>query len=515
MGMRLILPPGVSAARFAQALTAFAGVVGKEWVLATDEDRETYLDAYSPGLAESHAPSAAVAPANVEQLQGLLRVANQFRIPLWPISRGKNFGYGGAAPRMTGTVMLDMGRMNKIIEVNAKQGYCIVEPGVGFFDLYEYVKANRIPLQLGIPGNGWGSVVGNALERGFSAMGDHSNNICGLEVVLANGEIVRTGMGAMQNSSTWPLFKHGFGPSWDQLIVQSNFAVVTKMCLWMRPEDEAAITVDIKLDKPEELEWYANATAPLRLRGVLEGHVRLTSYQSSATVPTLRSEWHTGPGSIPDEAIAKIKQRFNVGWWNGTLRLAGYSEVCEANLKVLQTQFAKFTKQEFPVTRSTGEQRVGPSTYPLQMVNWFGGRGGHIGFSPVMPCDARLIQEQFERTRRRNQEFGLDYSGTFYLDGRSATNVNLILYDKDNAEMKQRVHGLFEALVRDAQALGYAEYRTHLSYMDEVAATFDFNQHALRKLNERVKDALDPNGVLAPGRNGIWPSAYRQQRGKL
>jgi 4-cresol dehydrogenase (hydroxylating) flavoprotein subunit len=513
--MKLILPPGISAAQFDQALAAFAGVVGKEWVLATDEDRDSYLDAYAPGAEENHAPSAAVAPADVAQIQGILKVANQFRIPLWPISRGKNFGYGGAAPRMPGTVMLDLGRMNRIIEVNEAQCYCIVEPGVGFFDLYEYLQKNKVALQMGTPGNGWGSVMGNALERGFSPAGDHSSNICGLELLLANGEIVRTGMGAMGNGKAWPLFKHGFGPSWDQMIVQSNFAIVTKMCLWMKPEDEAAINIDIRLDKPEELQWFTHAVTPLRQKGVLDGLVRITSYQASATVPTLRSEWYTGPGPIPDDVIEKMKSRLNVGWWNGTLRLSGYRDVCEANLKILQSRFAEFTKQEFAFTRLPGSARAGPTTYPLQMTNWYGGRGGHIGFSPAMPADGGLVQEQFERTRRRYQEFGLDYSGTFYNDGRSVTNVNLILYNRDDPDMKRRVRELFLALVSDAKQMGYGEYRTHLSYMDDVAASFDYNNHALRVLNERVKDALDPNGVLAPGRNGIWPQGYRDQRGKL
>ncbi len=513
--MKLILPPGVSAARFAQALQAFERIVGKEWVLATDEDRETYLDAYAPGKEDSHAASAAVAPASVEEIQALLKVANEYRIPLWPISRGKNFGYGGAAPRMTGTVMLDLGRMNRIIEVNDKLCYCILEPGVGFFDLYEHLQANKIALQMGTPGNGWGSVMGNALERGFSPAGDHSNNICGLEVVLASGEIVRTGMGAMEGGKAGPLFKHGFGPSWDQMIVQSNFAIVTKMCLWMKPEDEAAINIDVRLDKPQELEWYMSAVTPLRQRGVLDGFVRVTSYQATATVPTLRKELYDGPGSIPDDVIEKIKSRYNVGWWNGNLRLSGYSDVCEANLKIVQNQFAKFSKQEFPVTRTPGSARASPSTYPLQMVNWYGGRGGHIGFSPAMPADGRLVQEQFQRTRARYLEFGLDYSGTFYNDGRSVTNVNLILYSRDDAEMKERVRKLFLALVKDSHEHGYGEYRTHLSYMDDVAASFDFNDHALRRLNERVKDSLDPNGVLAPGRNGIWPKAYRDQRNKV
>ena len=514
--MQLILPPGIDAAGFRRAMDAFAAIVGREWVLATDEDRDTYLDAYAPGAEESHAPAAAIAPASVEQVQAVLRVANQHRIPLWPISRGKNFGYGGAAPRMPGTVMLDMGRMNRILEVNEEFGYCIVEPGVGFFDLHEHLRSNNIRLQPGIPGNGWGSPVGNALERGFSTViGDNSANICGLEMVLPDGELVRTGMGAMSNSAAWPLYKHGYGPSWDQLIVQSNFAVVTKMCLWLRPEDEMTINIDVKLDDPGEIEWFTAAATPLRQRGLVNGLVRLTSHLASATMPTLRREWYTGPGSIPDAVIAKIKARYGVGWWNGGLRISGYSEVCEAQLRIVLAELAKHSQQEFPVTRVAGSGRGGPTTTPLQLVNWYGGRGGHIGFSPAMPADGRLVREQFERTRRRYIEFGLDYSGTFYNDGRACTNVNLIIYDRDDADMKRRVRELFLALISDAKLLGYGEYRTHLSYMDDVADSFDFNGHALRRLNERVKDALDPNGVLAPGRNGIWPQGYRNLRGKL
>ena len=46
-----------------------------------------------------------------------------------------------------------------------------------------------------------------------------------------------------------------------------------------------------------------------------------------------------------------------------------------------------------------------------------------------------------------------------------------------------------------------------------VADTYDYNDHALRRLNERVKNALDPAGILAPGKSGIWPPAYAAERG--
>src|SRR6478736_1785971 len=130
--MPSILPPKVSEATFNQALGAFRSVVGREWVLDTDSDRETYLDSYALGEGREHLPSAAVAPASVEEVQAILRHANAFKVPLWPISRGKNLGYGEAAPVMPGTVILDLGRMNRIIELDPKLAYVRLEPGVSF-----------------------------------------------------------------------------------------------------------------------------------------------------------------------------------------------------------------------------------------------------------------------------------------------------------------------------------------------------------------------------------------------
>src|SRR5690554_7703504 len=111
--MKLSLPPGVSAAAMSAAFTDFASVVGAQWVLATDEDRQTYTDHFA--LDESrHAPAGAVVPSSVDEVREVVRIANKHRIPLWPISRGKNFGYGGAAPRLKGSVVLDLSRMKKI-----------------------------------------------------------------------------------------------------------------------------------------------------------------------------------------------------------------------------------------------------------------------------------------------------------------------------------------------------------------------------------------------------------------
>jgi 4-cresol dehydrogenase (hydroxylating) len=518
--MKLLLPKGLSARRFDKALAAFERVVGREWVLATDEDRETYLDIYAPGDEASHAPAAAVCPASAEEVQAVMRVANEHGVPLWPIARGKNYGYGGAAPVMAGTVMLDMTRMKRILEVDAKLGFCLIEPGVGFFDLHDYLSRNGIPLWMGIPGNAWGSVIGNALERGFSSTpyGEHCSSLCGLEVVLPTGELVRTGTGAMSNSATWPVFKYGFGPSWDQLFVQSNFGVVTKAGFWLMPEPESTLNMSLRVPKPEDMGWLVDTLTPLRLQRVLEHNVGITSYMGSATMSSQRVEWYDGPGALPESAVQAIMDKTGAGWWNLSLKLYGLPEVNEAHRALIEKTIAPHTNAQFAVTRwNRGDRRESggpprPSVFPLQIVNWHGGRGGHIAFSPALPANGKLVLEQLERTRRRYAEHGIDFSSTFYISGRHVINVNLMLYDRDDAELTGRTKRLFRTLVEDSARAGYCEYRTHLSYMDDVARTLDFNDHALLRLNETVKDALDPNGILAPGKSGIWPRRLRGER---
>src|ERR1700678_3268162 len=112
-------PPGVNAKDFSDALKQFEETVGKEWVFTSDEDVALYRDAYSPfwGEPEERVASAAVAPSTVEEVQAVMKTANQYKIPVYPISTGKNLGYGGSAPNPSGRVVVDLKRMNRILDV--------------------------------------------------------------------------------------------------------------------------------------------------------------------------------------------------------------------------------------------------------------------------------------------------------------------------------------------------------------------------------------------------------------
>src|SRR5580693_5525540 len=93
-------PPGINEHDFAEALRQFERVIGPEWVFSSKQDLDLYRDAYSPfwGEPEERVASAAVAPNTVEQVQQIVRIANRFKVPLYPISTGRDLGYGGSAP---------------------------------------------------------------------------------------------------------------------------------------------------------------------------------------------------------------------------------------------------------------------------------------------------------------------------------------------------------------------------------------------------------------------------------
>ena len=136
------LPPGFTAAKMSQARKAFEAALGADKVFFEDLDRTGYQDKFAIDDARHH-PAGAIAPTSVEEVQAAVKIANQFRVPLWPISRGKNLGYGTSAPELAGSVVLDLSRMKKI-EFDAANGVVTLEPGVGFYDLYDYLQQHSL-----------------------------------------------------------------------------------------------------------------------------------------------------------------------------------------------------------------------------------------------------------------------------------------------------------------------------------------------------------------------------------
>lgn len=524
------LPPGVSAKDFQTVLRQFEGVVGKEWVFSSDEDVELYRDSYSPFWHEPEdpVPSAAVAPDGVEQIQQIVRIANKYKVPLWTVSTGKNLAYGGSAPRLSGSVVLDLKRMNRILEVNDRNHYALVEPGVSYFDLYRYIHERGLNVFIDAPDPGWGSPVGNTLDRGggHTPLRDHFSTLCGMEVVLANGDVVRTGMGALPNSKTWQQYKYGFGPYVDGIFTQSNFGIVTKMGVWLYPMPEMRFLGTVSVPKHDDLIPMVNTLSYLMNSNIVLGTTRVSSsvigQSRDAELTALRAK----PGGASTAELEDYVKRKNLPYWSIDLPFYGPTEVVPAQWAFAKRKFSTIPGVQF---RDGATNNLPPSPEDLAKVANTVPLGvpslaifssiprdayGHIGLSPITPMTGEAVFEVMDVFDKVFQEMGIDNvgvvpAGTYY--PRSFFFLFVLPIEHD-IQKNQKMRAAFKRLVQLGAEKGWGEYRTHLAFMDDVANTYSFNNHALLRLHETIKDALDPNGILAPGKSGIWPKSMRKAR---
>ena len=271
--MSTTLPPVPSEKALSAALDGFAAAVGSAAVLTSEAELAEFRDPFAHATWDDYTASAVVMPTTVEEIQAILRVANEHKVPLWTHGQGRNNGYGGPAPRVRGSVIVSLRNMNRVLEVNEECAYAVVEPGVRWFDLYDAIQAGGHKLWLSIADLGWGSVIGNTLDHGVTYLpyGQDMGAQCGMEVVLANGDVLRTGMGAMPGNKAWHLYKRGLGPTPDQLFMQSNYGIVTKMGVWLMPQPQTYMPFWVRVWKDDDLAPMADTLRKLLLDRTIEG----------------------------------------------------------------------------------------------------------------------------------------------------------------------------------------------------------------------------------------------------
>jgi (+)-pinoresinol hydroxylase len=542
--MATVLPPGLSARTFADAVEEMQRAVGAEWIFTSEEDLETYRDPYSLrwGDADEYLASGAVAPDTVEQVQAIVGIANKYKFPLYPISTGKNLTYGGAAPTYTGSVVVDLKRMNRILQVDEKRNFALVEPGVSYFDLYRYIQERGLKLWIDCPDPGWGSFIGNALEHGIGYTStpyrDHFGAHCGMEVVLPTGEVMRTGMGALPNADSWAEYRYGVGPHVDGLFTQANFGIVTKMGFWLFPQPEAHFSGTVLVPSYADFGPLVDNINYLEDSLLMTGHA---NYFSPLAGPF---------GAPPDPDLIMLMAD---GWpsrdkidnfvaskgrpaWGAQLQFYGPPKTVMANWEYAQERIRKtvpgavFQAGELLTMPLTPEQektqhlvnfgipnmaifsmiarRPNQPDQPVQ---------GHVDFLSMVPRSAEAVhkaQQVFYETQRAN---GLPPMVTpFYPPiawiPRIFILATVVDSYRDNSAKNAQARQLFESYIKNMAAAGFGEYRTNPAMQDLLVAQYSYGNNAALRFNERLKDAADPNGIISPGRYGIWPRHLRRNR---
>lgn len=250
--------------------------------------------------------------------------------------------------------------MSRIIEVNQQFSYAVVEPSVIFTDLYQYCASKKLQVWPSVPSLGWVSVVGSVTEllylltqimltslqtvdrgTGFTPTATHHQNIAGLEVMLADGDLVRTGQFAISNSPSAHLSKFSFGPSMEGLFLQSNLRVVTKMGIWLQPQPQAYMSWSFDMPEFEDVETIVDIFGELRRDGLLPSTVYVSNIVEWLGMVEKRSELWPNESPIPDWRLRKLEQQLNLGYWNVKFGLYGTSAVIQAQFKELKRIISK------------------------------------------------------------------------------------------------------------------------------------------------------------------------------
>ncbi|MBN2160374.1 MAG: FAD-binding oxidoreductase [Spirochaetes bacterium] len=170
-------------------------IVGRRYVSASPEEK--YIYSRDQGLQEPHDPDAVVLPGSTEEVQAVIRLANRERVPVVPMGGG--LVLSGLTIPQKGGIVLDMKRMNRIIEVNETSRYAVVEGGVSQGVLKAYLERRHPGLKHSLPdAPPVATIAGNVAIHGSGHLsqsegGFHSEMVTGLEAVLPTGEAVRLG----------------------------------------------------------------------------------------------------------------------------------------------------------------------------------------------------------------------------------------------------------------------------------------------------------------------------------
>ena len=329
-----------------------------------------------------------------------------------------------------------------------------------------------------------------ALDRGFgyNMLGDHHQSICGMEVVLANGDIVRTGQWAANDAPTAHLCKNSFGPQIDGLFLQSNLGIVTKLGVWLQPRSEAYMSVVVHVDAFDELNPLLEALSVLHRMDILQNNPLFGDVLGNLSTVKTAAELYKGQGPIPDANIDELRKQHGLGFWSSIFDFYGTKEMIYARLNRTKSVI----QEHCPAARVDSKFFEGEAGQPLDaraiaksvrgepigvvgssrtsMINFAlpyggGGRGAHTDYVPVLPHDGDLTLRWLTDCRKIVHEHGFNplLGGRFFK--KFCLLICMIVYDADNQDHLEKIPKMWQALAKKAEDYHFTNYRSHLDNM--------------------------------------------------
>ncbi|MFI2027875.1 FAD-binding oxidoreductase [Streptomyces buecherae] len=448
---------------------------------------------------------AILRPTRAEQVTEVVRVAREHRVPLYPISTGRNWGLGSKLPVRPGGALLDLSGLNRIRSVDTRGRYAVVEPGVTQAQLADHLATHAPTLVANVTGSSPNSsVIGNLLERGTGFRRHRADEVRGLEVVIGLGELVRTGLWADPGARHAHHYRHGLGPGLDGLFVQSNLGIVTAAVVDLVPRREELRLLMFSFSE-EVLAGVFDTVGELFTSGVLRSitHVfndkRILSMSASTQVPT----W-TGVVAI-DGSRAQVA--LTVAEASAALAAAGAAprEVSaeavagEAADPLLSAMYAVHSGRPSTAFLEGLHQATGATTVPdAATVDALDDSTiGYLACMPVIAVDGAAAQELVALVEGVCAEYAIVPALAINPMNADYAEVVINLYfDRTDPDQTRAAHACNDKLYRRLYAEGFRFYRVGIDAMEFLTE----QDTAPWGVISQLKAALDPAGVIAPGR---------------
>lgn len=445
-------------------------IVGKEYV--SDSAEERYIYSRDQGVQEPSLPDYVVLPASPSEVQKIVLLANKERVPIVPMGGG--LVLSGLTVPLKGGIVLDMKRMNRVLEVNGNSHYAVVEAGTSQGMLDAYLRKHHANLKHSLPdAPPVATIAGNIAIHGSGHLsqsegGFHSEMVTGLEVVLPTGELVK--LGSCSTVPGW--FSRAPLPDLVGLFLGWNgtTGVITKVGIKLYPRQayhDVLVFMTEDVDAAPDILFkvihtgmaedinYALSPKPDYLRGFQMIVINVTAHREDELAMKIR---------IIRESLQRYFETKEAGFMPMPPNMKA------GMLEVPQKALSKFAD----VRKGGGFEYVG-AIMPLEKI----------------PDACRAGMEITSRNE-------ITYSLGARIIGRGHSAMFFFAYPfnrSDSGEIR-RVRRALEETNEAALKLGGIPWKAEVSGQKLILNTME---PATREVIRKIRTLLDPNGIMNPG----------------
>lgn len=439
-------------------------IVGKDFVSNKPED--LYIYSQDPGASLPRPVDFVIMPKTVEELQNIVKLANAEKIPLVPMGGGLTLS--GLVIPVKGGIVIDMKRMNKIIEINEYSKYALIEAGVTTGQLLSYLNESYPNLQPPVPdAPPSATVAGNVLIHGSGYLsqkyGDHGAMINGLEVVLPNGDICK--LGSCSISPFW--FARGPIPDLIGLFISSfgTMGIISKLSIQL-------------FDKPKFREVVF---------GLLKDPKDIPNILLKITKTGLAEDILLGMQDKPD-------------WMKGYVFVIAYvtgesQEEIDSHVKIFKRVYRKANARYMKTPERIRNVYLEKPIFAASAADYRKG-GGFEYVGANMPLEK--IPEAYRRGAEISKKYGIVPTLGSRLIGGTHNILMFFSYSFNRADPKdmENARNALHETNKLALELGGIPWKAELAGQQLILEKMDPNY---KKLFNSIRNTLDPNRIMNPG----------------